>query len=206
MTHPPNKRLQKASDNMSKLILGVATNSNGNYKTRIDGKRAKSYETWQNMVYRAYCPKYQARYPTYIGCSVSDEWLDYQVFAEWFENHEYSKHGYHLDKDLLLPDNKIYAPDRCVFVPQELNKLLIDSGAIRGQYPRGVYFNKERNKFMASIKINGKQKYLGLFETEIDAYHAYKKAKEQYVKDSATHWRDDIADNVFDALMNWELG
>lgn len=157
------------------------------------------------ILQRAYCPKYQARYPTYIGCSVSDEWLEYQEFAEWFENHEYSKHGYHLDKDLLLPDNKIYAPDRCVFVPQELNKLLIDNGAIRGQYPRGVYFNKERNKFMASIKINGKQKYLGLFETELDAYFSYKIAKEENVKRMALEWRDNIASNVYDSLLKWRV-
>lgn len=191
---------------MSKLILGVATNSVGKYKSRVDGKMAKPYVTWKNMLQRAYCPKYQAKQPTYIGCSVSDEWLEYQTFAEWFENHEYSKHGYHLDKDLLLPDNKIYAPDRCVFVPQQLNKLLADSGAIRGQYKQGVYFNKERNKFQAYIKINGKQKYLGLFETELDAYFAYKIAKEAYVKEKALEWQDRIADNVFDALMNWELG
>lgn len=190
---------------MSKLIYGVATNSKGKYKAMVDGKRTKSYGTWYNMLQRAYCPKGHAKCPTYLGCSVADEWLEYQEFAEWFSNHEYSDYGYELDKDLLIPGNKIYAPGRCAFVPRQLNSLLNGSRAIRGQYKQGVRFRKGRNKFVANINIDGKGKHLGYFDTELEAYNVYKKAKEQYVKDSANHWRDDIADEVYHALMNWEL-
>lgn len=190
---------------MKKLIYGVATNSDGRYKSRIDGKKAKSYTTWGSMLRRAYCPKYHARQPTYLDCSVTDEWLEYQEFAEWFEGHEYSNRGYHLDKDLLLPGNKIYAPDRCIFIPRQLNNLLTDHGAARGQWLQGVSFHKGKSKFVAGIRINGKGKSLGYYNNELEAYQAYKEAKEQYVKDSANHWRDAIADEVYRALMNWEL-
>lgn len=191
---------------MKKLILGVATNSGGHYKTEIDGKTPKSYNTWKSMLRRVYCPKLHVVRPTYIGCSVAEEWLEYQNFAEWFENHEYSNCGYQLDKDLLIPGNKIYAPDLCVFVPLQLNNLLLDSKATRGQYKQGVSFYKNTNKFMAQIKIDGKNNNLGYFDTELEAYFAYKKAKEQYVKDSANLWRNNIADEVYHALMNWQLG
>lgn len=190
---------------MKKLILGVATNSRGKYKATIDGKYTKAHSTWRSMLYRAYCPKVQARQPAYIGCSVADEWLEYQNFAEWFEAHEYSNHGYQLDKDLLLPGNKVYAPDRCVFVPSQLNNLLLDCGSRRGQYKQGVSAFKEWDKFSAKIRIDGKLKGLGYFDTELEAYQAYKKAKEQYVKEKALEWQDRIADNVFDALMQWSL-
>lgn len=190
---------------MSKLILGVATNSKGKHKATIDGKRTKAYGTWYNMLIRAYCPKYHARRPTYLGCSVSDGWLEYQDFVQWFENHEYSSCGYQLDKDLLLPGNKIYAPDRCVFIPSQLNTLLTDSKATRGQYRQGVCFYKRDNNFLASIGINGKYKHLGYYDNELDAYGAYKEAKEQYVKDVANQWRDDIATDVYEALMRWQL-
>lgn len=191
---------------MSKLIYGVAVNSRGKYKTTgPDGKRTKSYGTWKQMLGRAYCPKGHARYPTYAGCSVAEEWLEYQNFAEWFEAHEYSNRGYQLDKDLLIPGNKIYAPDRCVFVPSQLNNLLLDCGSARGQYKQGVYFHKGSNKFRANIRVNGRRKGLGYFDTEIEAYNAYKKAKEEHVKHMANHWQDDIADEVYDALMNWQL-
>lgn len=190
---------------MSKLILGVATNSGGKYKSTIDGKKAKAHTAWHNMLKRCYCPKVQTRQPAYVGCSVSDEWLEYQEFAQWFENHEYSNRGYHFDKDLLLPGNKVYAPDRCAFVPQQLNNLLTDHGNARGQYKQGVYFKKGYNKFTAQIAINGKKKGLGYYDNELDAYHVYKKAKEENVKRMANHWRDDIADDVYQALMRWEL-
>lgn len=206
MTHSPNKRLQKASKDMSKLILGVGTNSRGKYKATIDGKNVKAYRTWYNMLHRAYCPKRHAKQPTYADCSVADEWLEYQDFADWFENHEYSNRGYQLDKDLLIPGNKIYTPDRRTFVPRQLNTLLNDCGAARGQYPQGAILNKRNNKFMARIRINGKDKYLGNFDTEQEAYQAYKEAKEANVKRMANHWQDDIAANVYDSLLKWRVG
>lgn len=105
----------------------------------------------------------------------------------------------------MLPGNKIYAPERCVFVPSQLNSLLLGSKAVRGQYKQGVGFDKRGNKFVAHIGIDGKKRHLGCYGNELDAYNAYKIAKEQYVKDSANHWRDDIATNVYEALMQWEL-
>ncbi len=190
---------------MSKLILGVGFNSGGKYKATIDGKNVKAYRTWYNMLRRAYCPKLHAIQPTYVGCSVTDEWLEYQNFAEWFEAHEYSDYGYHLDKDLLLPDNKIYAPDYYAFVPRQLNNLLTDCGSARGQNKQGICFDKTRSKFVTYIRINSKLKKLGYFDSELEAYQVYKTAKEANVKRMANHWQDDIASNVYDALMQWEL-
>lgn len=189
----------------TKLTYGIGFNSKGKYKTRINGANTLAYTTWRNMLKRCYCPKVQARQPTYIGCSVSDEWLDFQHFVEWFEAHEYSNHGYGLDKDLLLPGNKIYAPSTVCFVPSQLNNLLLGHGAARGQYKQGVCLPKSSLKFKANIKIDGKKQHLGYFDNELEAYQAYKIAKEANVKRMALEWQDRIADNVFDALMAWEL-
>lgn len=190
---------------MSKLMYAVAYNSKGKYKTRINGANTLAYKTWRSMIRRCYCPKVQARRPTYIGCSVSDEWLDFQHFVEWFEAHEYSNHGYELDKDLLLPGNKIYAPSTVCFVPSQLNNLLLGHGAARGQYKQGVCLPKSSLKFKANIKIDGKKQHLGYFDTEQEAYQVYKKAKEANVKRMANHWKNDIADEVYHALMQWTL-
>lgn len=38
----------------------------------------------------------------------------------------------------------------------------------------GVSFDRRRNKFLAQIQINGKRKYLGRFDTAIEANNAYK--------------------------------
>ena len=190
---------------MSKLILGVATNSKGHYKAKHDGKMTKSYTTWFNMLLRAYCPKLHARHPTYLGCSVAGEWLEYQRFAEWYEAHEYSNRGYELDKDLLIPGNKVYAPDHCVFVPSQLNNLLTDSKAIRGQYKQGVCWHKPSGRYLARVSAGSKREFLGYFDCPQEAYQAYKIAKEANVKRMALEWQDRIASDVFDALMRWEL-
>lgn len=190
---------------MARLIYGIGYNSKGRHKTRINGTHTLVYRTWHSMITRCYCAKLHARRPTYIGCSVADEWLDYQEFAQWFENHEYSDRGYQLDKDLLLPSNKMYAPDLCVFVPQELNKLLNDHSNARGQYPQGVNWCKQVGKYRVRASVDGKQQHLGYFDTPQEAYQAYKIAKEAHVKRMALEWQDRIADNVFDALMQWSL-
>jgi hypothetical protein len=38
---------------------------------------------------------------------------------------------------------------------------------------KGVYFNKSRNKFLARIQVNGKNKFLGYFEDELAASKVY---------------------------------
>ena len=44
----------------------------------------------------------------------------------------------------------------------------------------GVYWNKARNKWMALIKVNGEQKYLGLYINKEDAIQARKEAEKKY--------------------------
>jgi len=44
------------------------------------------------------------------------------------------------------------------------------------QYP-GVCWHKQYNKWQAAIRIDGKSKYLGRFDSELEASEAYQKAK-----------------------------
>jgi len=190
---------------MSKLLCGVAFNSGGKYRTGENSKPNRTYIVWRNMIERCYSERYQARYPTYIGCSVADDWCDFQAFAEWYANHKYSDLGYDLDKDLLTPSNKIYSSITCCFVPQELNKILTDSRAARSKNPQGVSFNKPMGKYFASMKVDGKKQHLGYFDCPQEAYDVYKSTKERHVKKKALEWQDKIASDVFDALMQWSL-
>ena len=44
---------------------------------------------------------------------------------------------------------------------------------------KGCSWDKSRNKWAAEIKVSGKKKYLGRFDSEIEARNAYLAAKEQ---------------------------
>lgn len=188
-----------------KLIMGVGFNSGGKHKTKEYGERLKTYEIWRDMIKRCYSKKRQARDPSYIGCSVAEEWHDYQVFAEWYNGHDYSDMNYQLDKDILVVGNKVYSPETCCLVPSEINSILTSCSRARGKYPQGVCWDKDKDRYKVQMNMNGRYKYLGSFSCVNEASNKYKTTKEAYVKERALHWRDRIAPEVFEALMDWEL-
>lgn len=64
------------------------------------------------------------------------------------------------------------------FVTANVNTLLIDCAATRGKLMLGVYWNKQRGKFMAQCKDgNSKSIYLGYYNTELEAHQAWKTYK-----------------------------
>ena len=54
-------------------------------------------------------------------------------------------------------------------------------------------------------KNKGKQEYLGSFKTEIEAFNAYKQAKENRLKELANKWKSQIDPRAYNALMNYEV-
>ena len=195
---------------MSKLVYGVGFND----KTRpanVDGKNVKEYQLWQDMLIRCFSEKYQTRFPTYKGCNVSDNFLHYSFFYDWcqeqigFGKVDDKGRSWCLDKDLLFVGNKIYSETTCVFVPNEINLFFIDSGAVRGEYPIGVYFDKASGKFVAQCKVNGKRQHLGLFNTPQEAFAVYKPFKENLCKQLALKWQSEIDERLFNTMMNWSV-
>jgi len=87
-----------------------------------------------------------------------------------------------LDKDILNPGNKIYGPDRCLFVSRYVNTLLMDCSISRGKYPIGVYFENRLNKFTAHYSLNGKKKHLGCYDSSKEAASAYNHAKGEEIR------------------------
>ena len=79
-------------------------------------------------------------------------------------------------------NNKIYSLENCILVPQWINKLFIKSDASRGDCPIGVCYNKQRKKYQANCRINGKLTSLGYYNTVEEAFSAYKIAKENEIK------------------------
>ena len=83
---------------------------------------------------------------------------------------------------------------------------MIKCDASRGEHLIGVCWNKKDNAFVAHVgKSKGKREYLGFFKTEIEAFNAYKVAKEAFVKEQANEWKDQIDVRAYNALMNYEV-
>lgn len=187
-----------------RLVCGVG--DTGGLPTRVNGKIVKSYNVWEHMLTRCYNPKCQSKNPTYKNCVVSEEWKYYPNFLKFFE--EFYREGYHLDKDILVTNNKTYSTEYCRFVPERINLLLLQKGNARGDLPIGVTFQKGRKKpYRTSVKIKGKNKSLGYFSTPEEAFLSYKQAKEEYVKEVAEEFykRGEICEDIYNALMVWEV-
>ena len=64
-----------------------------------------------------------------------------------------------------------------------------------------------KKAFVARVcKNKGGSEYLGHFKTEIEAFNAYKVAKEVFVKEQAENWKAQIDPRAYEALMSYEVG
>lgn len=191
-----------------KLVCGVGYNS-GKYPATVDGKPTKTYDLWKDMLKRCYSKKSHIKYPTYIGCSVSENFKSYSYFHEWCQDQiGFGKDSYALDKDLLFKENKVYSEYTCVFIPRNLNSLLIKADKIRGEYPIGVYLDKRRktNPYVSSCSDGlGKQVHLGYYCTSREAFEVYKQYKENLIKQLAEQYKDSIDPRAYEALMNYTV-
>lgn len=151
--------------------FGIDKNSPLGYKSGT-----REYMFWKGIMERCYSPASHLRSPTYVGCLVDERWHNFQNFAEWCQSQiGFSEKGWQLDKDLLggITAGKVYSPDVCVFVPQEINTLFIIPTTKTDDLPTGVSYCKDRGNYQAGCGGGGYRKGLGRFPTPELAYKAY---------------------------------
>ena len=191
-----------------RLVHGVGIND-ADYITspKINGKTSMCpfYRKWQHMMERGYCAKLKTRHPTYKDCSVTEEWHKFSRFKKWMKEQDWI--GKHLDKDLLFDNNKIYAPDRCLFVSRRVNAFLTDRGALRGEWPLGVTFDKNSGKYRARVHNGtGKIVHIGRFKTPEDAHLAWRKEKAKIAIDIAIGEDDERVSDAMIAISKRLMG
>lgn len=165
----------------NKLVCGVGINDlDRQVYWVIEGKRVicPIYRVWKSMLVRCYDPKFHHN-ATYQESSVVEEWLRLSVFERWMEQQDWQ--GKELDKDILKPGNKIYSPENCCFIPHDVNVLVLDSAAIRGDCPIGVCRHKMTQKYAAQFSnpLTKKREHIGLFDDPHEAHLAWKKRKHE---------------------------
>lgn len=187
-------------------VCGVGFLGVGSNNCQANNEIIEIHETWSGILKRCYDKKFLVKYPTYIGCSVDEKWYNYRNFAKWFNENwkPYMDSSWNLDKDILARGNKIYSPETCCFVPQEINKLFTKRQNNRGEYPIGV--SKLGNRFVSQCESDKKaSRHLGVFDTPEEAFQAYKTAKEAHIKEVADKWKDKIIEECYNAMYNYKV-
>lgn len=153
-----------------KLIRGVGV---CDVAETVDVTKCAFYRTWLNMFRRCYSAEFHLIQPGYADCSVSPEWHSFSNFRDWMQSQDWE--GNELDKDLLVPGNKIYGPKTCAFVPKWLNGSIAANRSKRSCSLRGVCLYNKRgyDRFVAYCD----QKIIGTFKTELEAHIAWQKRK-----------------------------
>jgi len=185
-------------------ICGVGINDS-NYLTEmiINGKHVKCpfYSRWVDMIKRCYSKNSLRVRPTYNGCSVCKEWFIFSNFKSWMIKQDWK--GKELDKDILSQGNKVYSPETCIFVSQEINKLITTSKAKRGIYPQGVSFEKSSGRFTSTCRINGRSKKIGRFKSPKEAYEKYIEFKSKLILDIANKQDEPLKTALVNISINY---
>lgn len=190
-----------------RTIHGVAYIGEGVYKAYINNKQTPQYKTWVHIIRRCYHTETQRKCPTYIGCSVSEEWHNFQVFGKWFDENYYEIEGETMciDKDILVKGNKIYSPETCIFAPNRINMLFLKANSKRGVLPVGVRAPKGTSKYLAECKNGNDIKRLGMHVTIEEAFLAYKMYKENIIQQVAEDYKDKIPLKLYEAMISYQV-
>ena len=199
----------KKGDNNTPTVHGVAYFGCGSYTTYTKCGKTTIYSRWKTMIRRCYDKNHQDKNPTYKGCSVCGEWLNFQNFAQWFEDNYYEIEGesIELDKDILVRGNKVYSPETCCFVPRSINSLLTYSKNNNTSLPHGVTKREYGERYASRVvnPLTKKNESCGVYDTVEEAFLAYKNKKEAIIKEVAEKYKRYIRNDVYEALCNWSV-
>lgn len=187
-------------------------NSGRKYRTRVNTVKTKACSLWENIRVRCQILSELERFEKYKVVGVVEEWKDFQVFAEWFEvvsSGPYYKEGWELDKDLLSdPDNKLYGPNTCVFIPQELNRAMQEGKKRNLDLPIGV--SQRTNATLETRYSCGDETFYvrATFDNnEVDKAAAlYKEAKQKYLNHLCDKYKDNLDPRVIEKLLSYNGG
>lgn len=177
-------------------------------------KGNKAYQVWNSIYRRCYCQD-----DVYKEAYMCDLWKNnIKSFIKWYNDNYYEIPGESMavDKDLLVPGNKEYAPDKCCILPQTLNTMLSNCKKHRVSkgkkvngiiMPLGVRYDKFRKKYYAVYRPCGHQESITLsyWDTHFEAFEEYKKHKQADIIVMADKYKNLIPSKVYEALVNLDI-
>lgn len=198
-----NIRNGKVKDLLQPSIFGVGVVGE---EVLYDEGATKEYTLWKEMLRRCYDENFKVKNTTYENCVVSENFKLLSYFKDWCSKQVgFGNEDWHLDKDILSRECKVYSEDTCCFVPRSINQAVVTNKTSRGEFLIGVHQSHRKGRFKSCVNINGKRKILGNFDTQEEAFYVYKEAKEAYIKELANKWKDQIDPRVYEALMKYKI-
>ena len=183
------------------------------YPVSINCKKIKEYNVWQSMLQRCHSTLYKEKRVAYKDVTCCEEWLNYENFYEWLHSQSnfdkwYKGNRWAVDKDILYKGNKVYSPENCCLIPQNVNCLFLKREAERGKYPIGVYCTEDGFAARCRNPFLDKAVEIGKYSTPENAfYFGYKPYKEDIIKMVAEveFEAGNITKQCYEAMMNYEV-
>lgn len=190
-----------------RVIRSYGIKENGEYLRKHNGDLTYEGMYHHKLMIRSKNDKYKEYRPTYKDVTVSENFTNFQFFAEWCNKQiGFGQQGFVLDKDLLIPQNKIYSENSCVFVPDVINSFLTFVRQKDRGLPVGVTWCESEGKYKSYCsQLNGKNKTLGRFNNPSDAYIAYCGFKEAMARKLAETYKDQVDSRVTESLLSFKV-
>lgn len=141
--------------------------------TELENGISRKWQTMMRKCYKGIDTDY----------SVIEEWHYFENFRLWALD-KYCK-GDQLDIHIRTSD-KVYSPDTCCFINQELHNLLPIKS--KGKYPLGV--SKIGKQYFATIRLDKQNTKLGVFDTVKEASAEYNQMLILKIKHAANKQTD----------------
>lgn len=206
----------------SRLERGVLTvedlGRQQEYVPYVSMKGNVAYSIWNGIYSRCYQNTGGACYDKAFMC---EQWRNTKDgkdrFAEWYSANYYECDGENMavDKDLIFPGNKEYAPNKCCILPQTLNTMLSNCKkhglpnwkTSKLNLPLGVRYNEGMGKYYGEIKPWGHDEVvrLSFWDTPEEAFEEYKKFKQADILIIVAKYKNKIPKKVYDALLKVDV-
>ena len=168
----------------------------------VDIRKNRSYVVWNSMLKRCYSNRKYVISFKYVGKTVSDYFLNYSNFHEWYINQKGHDLGWELDKDLIISGNSEYSPESCVLVPKEINNVIVkDLSGVSEYY--GVHL--VRDKFRVCVQYMRKNYHLSFHDNLEEASETYIFYKQKLIHEVAEKWKGVVSDRCYNALINYNV-
>lgn len=181
------------------------------YVPYITLKSNTAYSIWNGIYIRCYRDN-----RVYDGAYMCDLWKnDKDSFVEWWHSEYYECDGESMavDKDLLYPGNKEYAPDKCCIIPQTLNTMLSNCKKHKNKWksslnlPLGVRYDRAIKMYYGEFRTFGHDEVIRLsyWETPEQAFEEYKMHKQADILIMADKYKSKVPRKVYEALLKVEV-